>query len=932
MSHNTTFILAVVLALFLSIPLSLLGPCSAAPTVVISSPATGSVFTCPAINVTGTASGSDSQWFQTEKQQFVAGALENLDANADDTLTLNRSRTIIYDNFDDNSLDTNLWSNSESNGLTVTEANSELKFSGTAMGYNNSGLAEADSTYSIPGSVSVDLVSVAGTGNGYSGGMYLYQNNDNKVFFTFDCWNPANNSRPYLYWGYASYGNWDETSLGNLPAGVQNFKISYDNSTARVFWNGVQKGTVSISLNDPNLMLHADCYYSGDTLDMRWDNVNWGYFNAPSGNFTSSVFDSSCTELSLKKVNWTAETPSGTSVAVQLRSSDNMDMSAPTAWSAVTNGQSSALPVIKRYIQYMVTMASTDGVESPVFKDITVTYSKPVAKIEISIDEKSTWVPAVGTTSWYADLVLPENATTIWVRVTDVAGDTSQSSIKVDVDTTLPSGTIKINDNAHYTIDPEIVLNLNATDRYGIASMMVSESQNFTDCTWEDYMPTSSWTLSAGDGLKTVYAKFRDRNGWESRTCSDSILLDTLPPTGGVTIDMGAEYTRNSTVILAIDASDPIGITAMLVSNSADFTGALWTEFQPALTWSLRSGDGARTVYVKLRDAGMHVSPAMSDSITLDTTAPSVSMIMNNGSAATRSRDVSIELSPTENYAVVSMQLREGDGSLPPSTDWIPFTRNASLQLSASDGMKTINARLMDAAGNIGPAASGHIKLDTLAPVTTLGSLPATSPRAAITVTWSATDATSGVLWYDVQYKTADGVWTDWLVHTSLANSVFTGDDLTTYSFRARAQDNAGNLEDYPATADNAVTVQLPMPVITISSLSGKPTLSGKQVITGTCEPVSEGRNVTLVEWRVDNGTWQTADGKLVWSFRLDTTRLSGSIHFLKVRTFDGKHYSDETTAAFSVNNAKAKGFVGADGAILLGVAIALLALIHRKR
>jgi hypothetical protein len=909
----------------------LLGPGSAAPTVNIATPASGSVFTGTSVNVTGTASGSDAQWQQTDKEHFVSGTLENLDANADGTLTLNRSRMTVYDNFDDNSLDSNLWFSSESNGITVTEENSELRFSGTAYGYNMSGSAEVDSSLSIPNSVSVDLKSVTGTGYGYVGGMYLYQNYQNKVYFMFDCWDPQSN-QPYLYWGYQSNGNQYDTSLGNLPAGTQNFKISYDNGTARLFLNGALKGTVSLHLNDPFLMLRAECYYSGDTLDMRWDNVKWGDFHSLSGNFTSSVFDSSCTDPVLKKVNWTVETPSGTSATVQLRSSDSEDMGAPNSWTTVTNGQSSALPAVKRYIQYRVTLASADGAETPVFKDITISYSKPVVKVEVSIDEKSTWIPAVGKASWYANLELPENTTTIWVRATDVAGDISLSSVKVDVDTTRPSGSVTINGNAKYTIDPDVVLNLNATDRYGIASMMVSESPDFPDSSWEDFTTSSHWALSAGDGIKTVYAKFKDRNGWESRTCSDSILLDTLPPTGTVTIDMGAEYTRNTTVTLAIAASDPIGVQAMLVSNSADFKGALWTEFQESLAWSLLPGDGERTVFVKLRDNGMHVSPAISGSIKLDSTAPSVSVVINDGAAATRFRDASVELLPTENYAVVSMQLREGDGAFSPLADWIPFERNVSFRLSAGDGMKTISARLMDAAGNIGSAGSGRIMLDLTAPLTALGSLPATSPRAAITVTWSAKDPASGVLWYDVQYKAGDGAWTDWLVHTSLTSSVFTGEDLTTYSFRARAQDKASNLEEYPAMVDNAVTVQLPMPVMTISSLSGKSTLSGKAVIAGTCEPVSEGRNVTRVEWRVDNGIWQTADGKLIWSFKLDTTKLFDGKHLLKVRTFDGKNYSDETAAAFSVKNASAKGFIGANGALLLAVAIGVLAFLYRKR
>jgi len=92
------------------------------------------------------------------------------------------------------------------------------------------------------------------------------------------------------------------------------------------------------------------------------------------------------------------------------------------------------------------------------------------------------------------------------------------------------SGSIKINNGATYTNTPDVTLNLSATN---VAQMCFSnDSSSWSD--WEDYITTKSWTLASADGEKTVYVKFRNVLGTESDIYSDSIILDTTPPTVAV--------------------------------------------------------------------------------------------------------------------------------------------------------------------------------------------------------------------------------------------------------------------------------------------------------------------------------------------------------------------------------------------------------------
>ena len=99
---------------------------------------------------------------------------------------------------------------------------------------------------------------------------------------------------------------------------------------------------------------------------------------------------------------------------------------------------------------------------------------------------------------------------------------------------------------------------------------------------------------------------------------------DTMPPTGTVLINNDDSYTVSTSVTLALSAADddPVGVTQMRVSNTADFTGAGWQSFAASLAWTLTDGDGPKTVYAAFRDAAGNPSEVSSDSIALDTTLP----------------------------------------------------------------------------------------------------------------------------------------------------------------------------------------------------------------------------------------------------------------------------------------------------------------------
>lgn len=94
-----------------------------------------------------------------------------------------------------------------------------------------------------------------------------------------------------------------------------------------------------------------------------------------------------------------------------------------------------------------------------------------------------------------------------------------------------PTGTVQINGGAAATNNPAVSLTLSATDAEGPVQQMRFSNDGLTYSTAETYATSKTWTLSGGDGTKTVWAQYADPAGNWSAPASDAIELDTAPPT-----------------------------------------------------------------------------------------------------------------------------------------------------------------------------------------------------------------------------------------------------------------------------------------------------------------------------------------------------------------------------------------------------------------
>jgi type II secretory pathway pseudopilin PulG len=130
---------------------------------------------------------------------------------------------------------------------------------------------------------------------------------------------------------------------------------------------------------------------------------------------------------------------------------------------------------------------------------------------------------------------------------------------------------------------------------------------------------------------------------------------------------------------------------------------------------------------------------APSPTSTGDTTVPTGTIAIAGGNAYTRSTQVTLNISATDDVGVVQMAFSD-DGSNFGS--WLSYATTALYTVPSGDGTKTVYARFRDAAGNISSTVSDSILLDTVAPPAPTGLVGVrASNHKSSTLTWNTVTA-----------------------------------------------------------------------------------------------------------------------------------------------------------------------------------------------
>lgn len=111
-----------------------------------------------------------------------------------------------------------------------------------------------------------------------------------------------------------------------------------------------------------------------------------------------------------------------------------------------------------------------------------------------------------------------------------------------------------------------------------------------------------------------------------------NLTLDTLAPQGlTIKLNNGSQYTTSKAVQLAINVTDESADGYQMkvwgIDGIAKESDAVWETLANVKDITLPTGDGLKTVYVKVRDDVYNEAAVTSTSITLDTSVPAVTII-----------------------------------------------------------------------------------------------------------------------------------------------------------------------------------------------------------------------------------------------------------------------------------------------------------------
>lgn len=187
------------------------------------------------------------------------------------------------------------------------------------------------------------------------------------------------------------------------------------------------------------------------------------------------------------------------------------------------------------------------------------------------------------------------------------------------------------------------------------------------------------------------------------------LTLDTLAPIiSAFSINNGAAVTTTRQVTLNITCEDAAAMKIWGIDGVANEAAASWETFSTTKQVTLPTGDGTKTVYIKVRDAVYNESAASNDTITLSTalptiniTGPDVSVISEQSgkNVATFSFTSNVALKAWKVKLVPSNASAQDAGTQIPSTGGSTNMTGATLAANTSKECKIYGADLNTAAG-----------------------------------------------------------------------------------------------------------------------------------------------------------------------------------------------------------------------------------------
>jgi chitodextrinase len=445
-----------------------------------------------------------------------------------------------------------------------------------------------------------------------------------------------------------------------------------------------------------------------------------------------------------------------------------------------------------------------------------------------------------------------------------------------------------------------------SSDNVGVAGYrIVRNGSQLTTVAGTSYADTSvaasttyTYSVTAYDAAGNVSAPSA------SVTASTpSATADTVPPTGTITINGGASVTNTSSVSLSLSATDASSSVSQMRFSNSSFGFSTPEPYATTKGWTLSTGDGTKTVYVRFQDAAGNWSSSFTDTIVLDTTPPAISSVsasnITNASAViswTTSEPATsqVEYGPTTSY-----------GSLSPLDAARVSSHSVTIGPLTANTTYSYRARSKDAAGNERFGSQGTFRTlagppDTVPPTVPTNVAPAPVSDRRIDLSWTASTDAVGVTGYKV-FRDGQQIGT-----TSATSSIDANlQPGTSYSYRVAAYDAAGNTSAQSAAASATTLADTTPPTVTVATPGDNTTVSGTVDVTAT--GVADDVGVAGVTFQLDGASIASEDDTPPYAAALDTRLFLDGAH--EIRAIARDTSNNVTTSApvhVTINNTSA--------------------------
>ncbi|MFJ7142591.1 Ig-like domain-containing protein [Pseudomonas protegens] len=569
-------------------------------------------------------------------------------------------------------------------------------------------------------------------------------------------------------------------------------------------------------------------------------------------------------------------------------------------------------------------------------------------QVQISLNGGSTWQAAsVSGSTWTYDNsanVLGDGTYSLVVRVVDGAGNLGQSASQtLVIDSVAPDATITIasvtqdtgiSSGDFITSDSTLVFNgtlgsalvLGEGVRISLDGGATWHNAGVSGSTWSyDY---SANALAAAS--YSVIVQVIDSAGNIGNSASQTLVVDSTAPgvsitIAGITSDTGSSGSDFNTSDKTLSFNGNLG--ASLVSGesvqislnggsswqAASVSGSTWSYDNTSNTLA----DGSYSVQVRVVDTAGNIGNSASQMLVIDSVAPGASISIaaitsDTGSSAsdfiTSDKTLIFNGNLGANLGsgeAVQISLNGGSSWQAASVTGTTWSFNNTANTLA-DGSYSLQARVIDSAGNIGNSASQTLVIDSVAPVATISIAAITTDTGSSASDFNTSDKTlifNGTLGASlgtgesVQISLNGGsTWQAASVSGSTWSYDNTGNSLAdgSYSLQVRVIDSAGNIGSQ-ASQTLVVDSTAPATTISITAITSDTGSSASDFITNDKTLVfngslgaSPGSGESVQISLNDGSTWQAASvSGSTWSYDNTGTPLADGSYLLQVRVID---------------------------------------------